>query len=146
MPVPTRNPQRHWSGSLRTMPVTAASVTPRTLDAWKIAEAYGRARSGKVSATSAAATAHSPPVPSATRNRKHIDLQDRPCEEGQGREDRVGQDRQRHDAHPADPVAEHAETETADGAADQEEGERPVASGRRWPTSNDQGTPGASWS
>ena len=38
--------------------------------AWKIPEAWARDRVEKTSATNAAATAHSPPTPRATRNRR----------------------------------------------------------------------------
>src|SRR6266576_1584918 len=43
---------------------------PRMLEPWKIAPDQARALGGKTSATRALATAHSPPVPSATRKRK----------------------------------------------------------------------------
>lgn len=36
---------------------------------WKMPDMCARARAGTTSATSAAATAHSPPTPMATRNR-----------------------------------------------------------------------------
>ena len=54
---------------MKKSPVTDARPTPITLVAWNRPDAAARARVGNVSATSAAATAHSPPVPIATRNR-----------------------------------------------------------------------------
>ena len=65
--MPIRYANRHWLPTAR--PTSAASQMPRMLVAWKIPEAWARAWAGKTSATKAAATAHSPPTPSATRNR-----------------------------------------------------------------------------
>ena len=50
-------------------PAATAIKVPKTLVAWKIASDQARARVGNISATSALATAHSPPTPMATRKR-----------------------------------------------------------------------------
>ena len=51
------------------MAVSVAIQVPMTPVAWKMPPACVRACLGKISATSAAATAHSPPTPMATRKR-----------------------------------------------------------------------------
>jgi len=53
----------------------AASHVPTTDEAWKMLEAWARAFFGKTSETSAAATAHSPPTPMATRKRSAVTCQ-----------------------------------------------------------------------
>lgn len=65
--TPTRYAYRHSAPTASH--ARAASHAPSTLVAWEMPEACARARGGNTSDTSAAATAHSPPTPSATRNR-----------------------------------------------------------------------------
>ena len=51
------------------MPAAPAPRTPRFTAVWSTAATHGRQRRGHVSESSDDPTAHSPPIPSAARNR-----------------------------------------------------------------------------
>ena len=97
------------------------------------AASHGRQRLGQVSESSAAPTAHSPPMPSAARKRK-INR----CHQAWAKYDspvntRVGENRQHQRAAAAHAVADPPEETAAQSPADQERGldERAVAGHRR---------------
>jgi hypothetical protein len=80
----------------------------------------GRHFFGQVSESSEAPTAHSPPIPSAARNRKIISCHQVLREERKAREKRVGEDRQDQRAAAAEAVADDAEERAAEGPPEEE--------------------------
>ncbi len=116
-----------------------ANITPMLTALCRTAAIHGRHRRGHVSESSAAPTAHSPPIPSAARKR-----QIRRCHQVWAKNDNpvksgIGEDREVQAPGAADAVADASEEPAAQRPAHQERGldDRAVAPTRssRWSTS-----------
>ena len=124
--TPTRKTTRGLQPASRKV-VHEASKMPMLTPLWSTAAIQGRQRRGQVSDSNEAPTAHSPPMPTAARNRTTSSCHHVCAEEGQAGEQGVGEDGQAQRPAPADAVADATEETTPNRPADQECGLDPGA-------------------